>query len=368
MDAVEIRFCAQCLDDIPLLSGATAYCKQCNGFICSDPCLRQHAKYRLSKSHCYLLDEELKSYILQKGIGSEAVDSDSNQSDGESLTVVKRMHAVLRVEFNVRSAADKEICSIHATAVLDNGCLVLADLKNSNLKLFNTENRSCTSCLKLEKGPRDICVSNVNSNELYLIENGVKGIRIVNTVDFNITKTIQTEGECYGVTCWKRGIAITTTIYQTYYGNYELRLLDYHGRVCKKFTVEKVKNLEFSLPWYLSSNVNGQHVLISDFGNNSVTCVDVDAGVLFVHKNNNLLRPVSIATDENNNIFIVSQRSHNIHHLSSKGDKRGVLHSENTMEFPGGISFDKKNNRFYMQCIGWSDSLQVFDISTDNTA
>ncbi|XP_053405073.1 uncharacterized protein LOC128558867 [Mercenaria mercenaria] len=361
MDSIETRFCTQCLDDIERLSKATAFCKQCNEYICSDLCLRQHAKNRLSKNHCFLLDDELKDYLEKKGI---VIDT-GNAEERDCAPAAKHKQAVLRTEFNIRAASDKEICSIHASAVLGNGFIVLADLKNSNLKLFDPDKRTCTAVLKLEKGPRDICASNVNDTDLYVNEAGVKGIHLINTIDFSISKTLPTEGECYGVACWKRGIAVTSTSYKTYYGQYELQLLDYHGRVNRKFIVGKVKNLEFNLPWYLSSNVDGQQILISDFGNHRVTCIDVDGSVIFVYKDSDLIRPVSLSTDNENDIFVVSQRSHCIHHLSCKGEKRGVVYAENSMEYPGGISFDLQNDRFCVQCIGWSDIIQLFDISSE---
>lgn len=361
MEPVRIRFCAQCLDDIQDFSKVIAFCKQCNEYICSHSCLKQHAKYRLTKSHCYLFDEELKHYnIEKKGV---IIDADNSESDlNISSSEGKLKQAELRTEYNVRAATDKEICSIHASAVLKNGCIALADLKNNNLKLFSPEKRQCILVLKLEKGPRDISVSNVNGSDLYAIERSVKGIHVVTTDDFSISKTIPTEGECFGVACWKYGIAVTTMSHKTYFGKYELHLLDYHGRVKRKFTTEKVRNLEFNLPWYLSANLEGQALLVSDFGAHTITCVDVDGGVLFVYKDNGLVRPVSMATDNNNDILVVGQRSHNIHHLSHKGEKKGEIYSENSMEFPGGISFDKENDKFNVQCIGWSDTIQVFDL------
>jgi hypothetical protein len=361
MDFTEIRFCAQCLDDIETLSNVNAFCKQCNEYICSDLCLRQHAKSRLTKGHEYMLDDDLKVYLARKGmiIGKDV------SAEKEESKALKYMQAVLRTEYNIRSNSDKEICSIHASVVLKNGCIVLADLKNNNLKLFDPIDRTCISVLLLEKGPRDICASNKNDTDLYAIESGIKGIHLVNTSDFSISKTLPAQGECFGVVCWKQGIAVTTISHKSYCGQYELHLLDYHGRTIRKFIAGKLKNLEFNLPWYLNSYMDGQQILISDFGSNAVTSVDVSGSVNFVYKDPGLIRPVSMATDAESNIFVVSQRSHCIYHLSSRGEKRGEIYADTSMEYPGGISFDLQNGRFYVQCIGWSDVIQVFDLSSE---
>lgn len=365
MELNECRFCAQCLDDIESLLNVTAYCKQCREYICSDMCLRQHAKFRLSKSHTFILDDELKEFLRKLGISpredkyERLIHTNAAQKEKELLD---HKQAVLRIEFNIRTEADKEICSINAAAVLGNMNLALADLKNSKIKVFSTDSRKCIGSLELERGPKNICVSSINENEMFVLENGVKGIHVVSSENLSIIKTIPTEGVNFGIACWKRGIAVTTTVFQTYYGHYELRLLDFHGRVQRKIVPGKMKNLEFNLPWYICSNNKGQHILVSDYGIHRVTCLDVDGDVLFVYTDKELLRPVSMATDESGDIFVVGQRSHNIHHLNQLGNKCGTIYSTNAMEFPGGIAFDKRNDRFYVQCIGWSDLVQVFDV------
>lgn len=359
MDNKGLRFCGQCLDDIVELHKVSAYCKQCMEFMCSASCLKRHANFKLTKNHSFLLGEELKQVFIRLGMAPVEHLTAELTDDPEGT---KYMLANLRTEFNVRSKEDREICSIHASIVLKNGRIVVADLKNQNLKLFDTAQRKCVALLHVEKGPRDICLSSAVGNEMYLIENGLKCIHVVSTDDLTLIRDVPTSGESFGICCWKDGIAVSTKLYKHYMGQYAIQLLDYKGRVVKNFIASKYKGLDFNLPWYLYSDTKGQRVIFSDFGNHSVTCIDVDDGVLFVYKDDELIRPVSVAMDADDDIFVVGQRSHNIHHVSKEGDKKGIVYSDKSLEFPGGISYDAENKRFYIQCVGWSDTIQVFDL------
>ncbi|KAH3843467.1 hypothetical protein DPMN_116985 [Dreissena polymorpha] len=366
------KLCAQCLDEIPNIRTATGFCRQCKEFICSDPCLRQHAKFRLTKTHRFVLDDGLKAFLKNfQNVGEASLqnkESESADESRESKRVPTILQAVLRTEYNFRADIDREICSVHASAVIASGHIVLVDLKNSNIKLFNPEIRKCMSVLKFEGGPRDLCVSNKNPNEVYVAKKGVRGIHHVTSTRgvLAIKETIGTEGECSGIACIKDGLAVTTTVNKTYYGQQELRLLEYRGRVKRRFSADKYKQIAYNMPWYLCSNMDGQRVLMSDFGNHTITCVDIDGDVIFVFKDPALLRPASLASDANFDIFAVSQRGHCVHHISQDGAKKGVIYSEKMMEFPGGIAFDYTvTSRFYLQCTGWSDTIQVFDLVTD---
>ncbi|KAL4222297.1 hypothetical protein ACF0H5_018334 [Mactra antiquata] len=360
MNVKGFRFCGQCLDDITEPNRASAFCKECKEFICSDQCLKQHAKFKLTKTHAYLFDDDLKKVIKELGIDTKPSSFSDPILDGADGTPY--LQANLRTEINVRVKEDREICSIHASIVLQNGCIVVADLKNESLKLFDTAERNCKAFLKVNHGPRDICISNKDDNEIFLIETGIKSIHVVNTDDLTITRDIPTSGECFGVCCWKEGVCVTTKIYNNYHGQYAIQLLNYSGRLMRNMIASKYKNLEFNLPWYLCSDQAGQRVIMSDFGNHTVSGIDVDTGVLFVYKDSELIRPVSLTMNGVGDIFVVGQRSHNIHHISDFGVKKGIIYSESPMEFPGGIAFDTINNIFYVQCVGWSDSIQVFDL------
>ena len=360
----DTKFCAQCLEDIPNLRKVTGFCKQCKEYVCSSWCIKQHSKNRLTKKHEYLQHGDLKVFLkrsceLYQPLGGG--DDISDESDDDILKAPPRLSAMLKTEYKIRGDSDREICSIHATAVLENGRIVLSDLKNNNLKLFDVHKRVCLATYKFEKGTRDICASNKMKTDFYAVEGAILGFHHFKTGDgIELLETISTDRECFGITCWANGIAVVVSADFPSRGKYELRLFNYSGRLMRKITTAKTVGLEFNLPWYLCANSSGDQIFVSDYGNNSVTALDINGSVLFVYKNEELLRPVSMTTNENGDLFIVGQRSHNIHHLSRDLEKKGVIYSEEAFDFPGGLAHDTCSDVYYVQCTGWSDKLQEF--------
>ena len=270
-------------------------------------------------------------------------------------------------EYDIRFPGEKNKCWVWASLVLPNGDIVLCDNENNNIKLFDSSSH-CKSVLRSESYPVDLCHSNIHLSEIYATVSG--GVHHISAnSELKIIRTLPVEGFSNGITCWKHGIAITVSSNQLNNEvfkllDFQLHLLDYDGKVLKKIHYDTYDMFHMSDPWYLATIKQGQQVLISDWGTNCITCIDVDKGVQYVFKDHELNGPRGMAIDEYDNIFIVGWLSENVVQLSPDGRKMGTILSETDGLYgPVSVAYDKNKTAIMLQDNKYTDTMQIYQLT-----
>ena len=264
-------------------------------------------------------------------------------------------------KYRIKLPGEAKRVSVRCSLLLPNGWLVLVDNNNENTKLFDPDFK-CTSVLK----PKiyDICLSNIDETEIYATGFAGSIYRVATQPGLKILKTFEVPGGCWGITsCLQDKIA--TTVRQ---GDvYALLILNIKGEVVHRIEEDDIQDLKFGDPLYLSTIKNGQQIVISDWSKNSVTCLDLEVGVIFVYEDIRLKRPHSIATDGNDNIFVACRVSNNIHQISvTTGKKVDILLTrQDELISPGGLEYDAEHNTIILQAQEEADDIAIYQLEGD---
>ena len=372
----KVYYCWECFD--PTLDpSSVGFCVECNDYLCLT-CVNIHGGRLKTRKHTIFAGRDMEQIL-----NSEGYTTDSSDSEPEKPEFFKEPKLIR--ECMIMAPEDKEKCTIHSATVLADGSVILCDIMNNNLKHFDVKFR-LKSVLDLGSGPRDICTSNIKESEVYVTLNSFHAFfKIATKPKLEIIKSTEVGGECYGITCWKQGVAVTAAVKKFAEGTLELFLLDYEGHTLRRvqqniydkyemyFDDYKGKNerkrhheigkMQLDMPWNLSSDNKGQRIIVSDYGNHTVTCINVDGKVEYQFEDANLNGPTSIAMDDEENMFILGQRSHNVYQMTRKREKLGqILTREDGLEYPGAIIYNPVNKTFILQVRGWSDKIQVYKL------
>jgi hypothetical protein len=370
-------FCSKCIKN-SLITDAYGFCKVCKDFLCSN-CVKKHESTLLTLNHGVIVGNEMmeryqhamrkdkkqgrsmsRNYLDMIGNGSASFEYDGPKTDrldtrGDSpddrdVDLIK--------EAKVRLGTDVMKCFICACVVYNNGKVVLADANNKCLKLFNKHFDNIT-IFNLKKEPWDMCKAINIDQDLYVTENRVRGIHQFKVGrDIQYVLTVKVDGECFGITSWKGGVAVSVKNE----GIFSIKLLDQFGNTHRNIRDRFEGELQLTSPWYLSSIKKGQVLLISDAGSGTVSGIDVDGGISFRHKDTKQLRdPRNITSDEDDNIYVVEYETDTVHLLSPSGTDKGViLCSKDGLNNPCGMSYLER--KLYIQAKMDSNYLQVYDL------
>ena len=370
-------FCSRCIKN-SVITDAYGFCKVCKDFLCSK-CVNTHESTLLTLNHGVIVGDEMmeryqhamrkdrkegrsmsRNYLDMIGNGSatfqydgpktERLASRSQSTDDRDADLVKKA--------KVRLGTDVMKCFICACVVYNNGKIVLADANNKCLKLFN-KHFDNIMIFNLKKEPWDMCKAMNVDQDLYVTENRVRGIHQFNVgKDIQYMLTVKVDGECFGITGWKGGVAVSVKSD----GVFSIKLLDQFGNTHRNIMDSFEGELRLISPWYLASIKKGRVLLISDAGSGSVTAVDVDSGINFRHRDTKQLRdPRNITSDEDDNIYIVEYETDTVHRLTPDGTDQGViLCGKDGLDNPCGMTYHE--GKIYIQAKMDSNFLQVYSL------
>ena len=372
----KVFYCGECFD-ATLDPSTVGFCVECDDYLCYS-CINIHRGRGKTKKHTIFAGRDMEQILQSEGYTTDSSDSEPDHT--EHLKEAKLIRECI-----IMAPEDREKCTIHSAIVLADGAVILCDIINNNLKQFDIKFR-LRSVLDLGSGPRDICTSNIKDSDVYLTLNSFHAFFQINTKPkLEIMRSIGVDGECYGISCWKKGVAVTATIkkhavcnmelllmdyegiilrrvQQNIYNKYEMFFLDYTGRDERKRHHE-IGKLQFDLPWKLCCDERGQRVLVSDYGNHSITSIHVDGKVEYQLEEANLNGPTSVTMDQEGNLFIVAQRSHSVYQLTKNREKLGqIMTRVDGLEYPGAIIYNPVNKTLILQMSGWSDKIQVYEL------
>lgn len=366
-------FCSKCMKN-GLMTEAYGFCKVCMDFLCSK-CVDKHEATLMTLNHRLIVGSEMltRYHHAMRKDKKEGKTVSRNQLDmvadgrasfhyedrGDKLrSVTPSKDADLIKEPKIRVGTDIRKCFVCACVVYADGKLVLADANNKTLKLFN-KHFNCLFVFHMKQEPWDACKAINFDQDLFVTENRVRGIHQFKVGrELQYVFTVKIDGECYGITSWKGGVAVSVKKEK----NFTIKLLDQFGNTHRNIENGFHDQLKLSRPWYLTSVRKGRHLLISDAGAGTVSSIDVDGGINFVHKDRKELKdPRNITSDEEDNIYVIDFETDTVHQLTATGQDYGViLCSKDGLQNPCGLAY--RDGMLYIQGKMDSNFLRVYDL------
>lgn len=366
-------FCSKCIK-AGLITEAYGFCKVCRDFMCSK-CVDKHESTLLTLNHGIIVGNEMmaryqnamrKDKKAGHSVSRNHLDmvadgraSFQYEDKGEKMrSVSPSQDADLLTEPKIRVGTDMRKCFICACVVYSDGKVVLADANNKTLKLFN-KHFNCLFVFHMKEEPWDACKAINYDQDLFVTENRAHGVHQFKVgKDLQYVLTVKLDGECFGVTNWKGGVAVSVKKDKTF----TIKLLDQFGNTHRNIENGYQGQLKMTSPWYLTSVKRGRHLIISDAGSGTITSIDVDGGINFVYKDRKELRdPRNICSDGNDNIYVIEYETDTVHKLTPTGQDHGViLCRKDGLENPCGIAYH--DSMLYIQAKMDSNYLRVYDL------
>ncbi|KAK3591681.1 hypothetical protein CHS0354_040605 [Potamilus streckersoni] len=113
---------------------------------------------------------------------------------------------------------------------------------------------------------------------------------------------------------------------------------------------------------YVTLNSSCTRVYISVWKANYLYCFDMDGRMMYKYSADNLKKPFGVATDRDDNVYLVGRGSNNIHQLTSDGTPIRII----TEDIPRGsmaVCFSNSLDRFLITNDSISDSINVFRLT-----
>ena len=258
--------------------------------------------------------------------------------------------------------------------MLSTGEIVVADNNNKVVKLYDNDFR-ISSVLQLNQFPTDMCTSNRSLEEIYVTD--INAIHRINTENgLDILGSVRLDGQKWGITTWKHGLAVAITLKvkdnrkpsnKIKSNQFEfvdkpmIRFLNFEGFIVRTITNESLTDFRIKSPFHMTSVQGGRRIVVSDSGTDCVTCLDPEGGVVFVYEDKQLKIPTSLTTDGHGSIYVIGQYSGNVHQITENGVKVGIILSEvHGLTWPGGIAYDSWNSSLILQANGFENKMQSF--------
>ncbi|XP_071108146.1 E3 ubiquitin-protein ligase TRIM56-like [Haliotis cracherodii] len=188
--------------------------------------------------------------------------------------------------------------------------VVVTDVYNTCVKSFYTRNLTCHSRLPLNNSPH--CVTQLKENQVMVAVPSSRQIVTVEvTPDLVLLSTITTSK-------WYFSLAVLSPS-SLAAGTYDcVDILDMAGHVLRSVTTHNNETL-FTHPFYMCVNNKG-NILVSDWGNKSVTCVTSEGDVewRYAPTGDRALNPYGITTTPTGDILVAD--SSKVIRLTETGD------------------------------------------------
>ncbi|KAK3610065.1 hypothetical protein CHS0354_032151 [Potamilus streckersoni] len=226
--------------------------------------------------------------------------------------------------------------SFFSIVQLPDGYIVLADDNNKTCYLYDSSFNFITYCI-LYGNPCSMCL--IGENEVAVTMPSKKTIQLLSIRDHSMREAgmITTKYQCFSVDTFSREeILACGRCYSFACKRYYWSVISRNGNV----KLHREFNCQSTRYAHAALDSSKSRVYISVSGGNAVYCFDLtDGKQYFVYSSDDLMFPMGVAVDRDDNIYVLGRDSNNIHKLSPDGVTLQVIIS-GVPQKPTAISFN----------------------------
>lgn len=248
-------------------------------------------------------------------------------------------------KFNVRLADDKNPCENVDAAFLADGRVVITDMKNRKLKVFDSRFTKA-SVVELTSEPRGVSV--ISPQEVAVTLPDESKIQFVSTGKRpGTTRSILTNLPGYGITCQNQELVV---LCDDGFSTTAIQVLDFGGKELKTLKMNKSGKVILKNPWNIATSLDGQHVCVTDRGR--LVCLDFSGTVIFHYADENLENARGLAADDLGRFYVCGTGSCNVHQISSDGKKTSIILDEKDVPSPQAVCFQSNKRQLLLTSVG----------------
>ena len=241
--------------------------------------------------------------------------------------------------------SDDDDCFIYSLAMTSNGALLLADLKNKNIKCVLPD-KGVLSVLKMPSYPDTVtaldsttAVAASENKNLYIID-------ISDPTALTIKKEIQLRFNVHAVAKYRSGLIVTCLTKPA-----STKLIDFSGKELWSITKDESGEDLFEEPCgiVLTEIDNKDTAIVIDFPKNTITMLEAENGCLMRVINVDEKEPSGITIDNDFNVYISYQKSVEISVWSRDFKSNRILLSEKDLAMmPQAIVYSEVTDSLYL--------------------
>ena len=305
--------------------------------------IHQEAK---SPNLTFKKNEQLWDMLIKiKNIGTLV--EDNSKSDQRKKMVLTHLKVGSLSKKFIKMSSDR-FAAISGCAFMPDGQVVLCDYHKYQLILLD-KSFTLQGSLDLPSRPWDI--SAVDDTTAIITLPDKQQLQYIEVAPRLKQGRVLQFGKC----C--RGVQVVgSDIYVTCHKSYpggdgEVRILDKIGNLRKRLGVNQDGTFMFSVPLYLTVTARSDKIYVSDCDQHTVTCLSSGGTVIFQYKYSELREPRGVCVDDEDNVIVCGEGSHNVHVVTAAGKKHSViLTSKDCIMSPYSVAFRQTDNTMIIGC------------------
>ncbi|KAH3852284.1 hypothetical protein DPMN_094787 [Dreissena polymorpha] len=228
----------------------------------------------------------------------------------------------------------ERVCDIRGICELSNGTLVIADRKNSSIKVLDN-NYHVVNCMALSFPPNDICC--VSSTKVAVAVNSMNGgqILIINITTKNVTveNTYEFKHKCNGIiTSSEYSLFITTNTALLHYKmNAAMEFIGtIHEDTSSFLTVNKC-----------AKRTNRQKVYVTNYNHNQVLEISRNGTKEVLHVDYDLVNPTGVHVTELGQVLVCNSSSNTVLMIDGQGHGTVLADMMDGVKHPQSVYYSK---------------------------
>ena len=381
------RYCDLCFEDDSRNVEAASYCDDCGQFMCTK-CNTLHKRLKSTRGHVVKTGSAMPRSQADKPHCSTGSVEDVSKSISSPETVSPTQlphtgpaenfpaaagkgqstrHSVALTQLkgrklrshNVKLSDDREECWITGMAITNDGRRLLVDHDNNKVKLFSQDMKLLSS-LSLSDCPCDIAVLSDQEAVVTTVNTSLKLLDI-SCRQLSINDTTSVSYDVTGIS--KYGEKLVVTSYSP--NPLSVKLIDKTGRVYWSVSTDGQGQSLFSIPQYVTSDIDRNIVTVTDCGNNTLTVLNGDTGDVIKRRSVKDKFPTGVTTGPSGNIYICYSDTCEVAELTGDLAQERILLSQQDGlgRGPQVIAYDKTSGQLITSYSRESNSVDVWELS-----
>lgn len=245
---------------------------------------------------------------------------------------------------HVEKGAERKESWITGCAVLSRDLVIVSDYNNNRVKILDVKNSFVLSRIVLQTSPKDLSLV---STELVAVT-----LPAIDTVQFitleGYPPVLDIVSRSFKVNGYCNGIAYNDDkFFVSFVSPAKVDILSFEGEVLQTLSTDQHGLPLFKNPQYIV--VYHGMLYVSDSHTNSVIKMSPSGHVINTYQNEALGNPQGLTVNEEGNIFVCGQDTHNIHVMSSDCRKLSICLDKNDgISWPHVIGYCRTSNTVYI--------------------
>ncbi|XP_052778850.1 uncharacterized protein LOC128216329 [Mya arenaria] len=280
------------------------------------------------------------------------------QSDTSMLGRLMEIPYLIKT-VNIKHASDSTYCYVADIGMLKENLMLVADYRNSSLKIYNSDTDVLVSSAKLPSKPWQMSVT--EEGGAYVTSEGQPKIFHLKSpaTDLSTFEEITVDGKCYTVDCFNETLKVQClSPAKTIEVDGDGKLVRVINNDLSKETTGNGEQFVSTPLWSTQDPATGS-MYLSCKSKDSITEITSDDKVKRLVKSDKLNCPYGMCIDTDGTILVCSFKSKDVFRVKRNGDIQSVL--PQPLDFnPWTVALDKQTKKLYVG--GQSDKLYVFQI------